>query len=82
MKSYSCLCMVLVGLIRFWLVFLNSVYGCVFMMCLSGGFWRSAILLRSVVVQSGSGVCVSWWLHVSSNGFIVVMSAYNIRGGG
>ena len=73
--------MVLGGLIRSGLVFLNSVYGCVFRMCLSGGFWRSAIFSRSVVVQSGSGLCISWWLHVSSSGLIVVMSAYNIRGG-
>ena len=70
--------MVLDGLIRLWLVVVNSVYGCVFRMCLSGGFWRSAIFSRSVVVQSGFGMYVSWWSHVSSSGLIVVMSAYNI----
>ena len=74
--------MVLGGLIRFWLLFINSVYGCGFRICLSGGFWRSAIFSRSVVVQSGLGMCVSWWLHVSSDGLIVVMSAYNMRWGG
>jgi hypothetical protein len=63
-------------------VVINSVYGCVFRMCLSGGFWRSVIFSRSVVVQSGFGMCVNWWSHVSSNGLIVVMSAYNIHWGG
>ncbi len=51
-------------------------------MCLSGGFWSEAIRSKSVVVQSGSGVCDNMWLHVSMMGLIVVMSAYNIRGGG
>ena len=74
--------MVLGGLIRFWLVFINSVYGCGFSMCLSRGFWRSAIFSRSVVVQSGLGMCISWWSHVPSNGLIVVMSAYNMHRGG
>ena len=37
-KVYSCLCMVFGGLIRFWLLFINSVYGCGVRMCLSGGF--------------------------------------------
>ena len=74
--------MVLGGLIRLWLEVMNSVYGCVFWMCLSGGFWRSAIFSRSVVVQSGFGMCVSWWSHVSSNGLIVVMSAYSMHWGG
>ena len=58
-KSYSCLWMVLGGLIRFGLLFINSVYGCGFRMCLSGGFWRRAILSRSVVVQSGLGMCIN-----------------------
>ena len=65
-KSDSCLWMVLGGLIRFWLVFLNYVYGCGFRMCLSGGFRRSAILSRSVVIQFGLGMCISWWSHVSN----------------
>ena len=74
--------MVLGGLIRFWLVVMNSVYGCVFRMCHSGGFWRSAIFSRSVVVQSGFCVSVSWCSHVSSTGLIVVMSAYSMHWGG
>ena len=51
--------MVLGGLIRFWLLFINSVYGCGVEICLSGGFWRSAIFSRSFVVQFGLGMCVS-----------------------
>ena len=50
-------------------------------MCLSGGFCSEDIFFRSVVVQSGSGMCVSKWSHVSITGLIVTMSAYNKRGG-
>ena len=51
-------------------------------MCFSGGFWSAAILSKTIVVQSGSGVCVNMWLHVSITGLIVVISAYNTHGGG
>ena len=34
-------------------------------MCLSGGFCSEDIFFRSVVVQSGSGMCVSKWSHVN-----------------
>ena len=51
-------------------------------MCLSGGFCSEDILSRSVVVQSGSGICASKWSQVSMTGLIVTISAYNIRGGG
>ena len=61
---------------------MNFVYGCVFWMCLSGGFCSKAILSRSVVVQSGFVICISRWLHVFRLGLIVVISAYSIRGGG
>ena len=37
-KLYSSLWMVLGGLIMFWFVCMNCVYGCVVVMCLSGGF--------------------------------------------
>jgi hypothetical protein len=60
----------------------NCVYGCGVMICLSGGFGSEAIHSRTIVVQSGSGVCVNIWLHVSITGLIVVISAYNMRGGG
>jgi hypothetical protein len=82
MKVYSSLWMVLGGLIMFWFVCRKCVYGCVDVMCLSGGFCSEAIRSSIIVVQSGSGVCISIWLHVSMTGLIVVMSAYNIRGGG
>jgi hypothetical protein len=45
------------------------------MMCRSGGFWSEAIRSKTAVVQSGSGVCISRWLHVSIIGLIVVISA-------
>ena len=60
---------------------MNSVYGCVCSMCLSGGFCNSVIRSNNVVVQSGVGVCVSSRLHVSMVGLMVVISAYNILGG-
>ena len=65
-----------------WFVCRKCVYGCRFIMCLSGGFGSEAIFSKISVVQSGVGVCVSIWLHVSNIGLIVVISAYNIRGGG
>ena len=58
------------------------MYGCRVMMCLSGGFGSEAIRSRMIVVQSGIGVCISIWLHVFITGLIVVISAYNMRGGG
>ena len=58
------------------------MYGCVVMMCLSGGFWSEVMCSKTVVVQSCSGVCISKWLHVSTIGLIVVISAYSMRGGG
>jgi hypothetical protein len=58
------------------------VYGCRVVMCLSGGFWSEAIRSKTAVVQSGSGICISRWLHVSIIGLIVVISAYSICGGG
>ena len=61
---------------------MNCVYGCVVMMCLSGGFGSEAICSKTIVVQSGTGVCVNIWLHVFITGLIVVISAYNMRGGG
>ena len=42
--------MVLVGLMMFWFVCKNCVYGCVDIMCLSGGFWSNAIRSKIVVV--------------------------------
>ena len=74
--------MVLGGLTIFWFVCRNCVYGCVDVICLSGGFWSVAMLSNSIVVQSGSGICISMWLHVSMTGLIVVISAYSTRGGG
>ena len=50
--------------------------------CLSGGFGSNAIFSKSIVVQFGSGFCVSMWSHVFISGLIVIMSAYSIRGGG
>ena len=50
--------------------------------CLSGGFCRRVIWVSSVVVQSGEGVCVNSWLHVSWVGQGVMISAYSILGGG
>ena len=82
MKSYSSLWMVVGGLIMFWFVWRNCVYGCMVMMCLSGGFWSEAIRSNTIVVQSGFGICINIWLHVSIIGLIVVISAYNMRGGG
>ena len=58
------------------------MYGCVVVMCLSGGFWSEVMRSKTVVVQSGSGVCINRWLHVSITGLIVVISAYSMRGGG
>ena len=66
----------------FWFVCRKCVYGCGVIMCHSGGFGSEAIFSKTIVVQSGVGVCVSIWLHVSNTGLIVVISAYNIRGGG
>ena len=66
----------------FWFVCRNCVYGCIDVMCLSGGFGSDAIRINTFVVQSGTEGCISMWLHVSINGLIVVISAYNIRGGG
>ncbi len=74
--------MVLGGLIMFWFVCRNCVYGCVDAMCLSGGFCSDVICSNTFVVQSGTGGCISMWLHVSNIGLIVVISAYSIRGGG
>ena len=74
--------MVLSGLIRLWLVVMNFVYGCVFWMCLSGGFWKNAIFSRSVVVQSGFGMYVSWWSHGSSNGLILRIVCIEVGGVG
>ena len=82
MKLYMSLCMVAGGLMMFWFVCMNCVYGCVVKMCLSGGFCSKAIRSNIVVVQSGSGVCINRWLHVSIIGLIVVMSAYSMHGGG
>ena len=58
------------------------MYGCVLVMCLSGGFGSEAIRSKTIVVQSGTGVCISMWLHVLITGLIVVISAYSMRGGG
>jgi hypothetical protein len=58
------------------------VYGCMILMCLSGGFWREAIRSKTDVVQSGTWVCINIWWHVSIFGLIVVISAYSMRGGG
>lgn len=46
------------------------------------GFCSDAILSKSIVVQFGSGVCVSMWSHVLISGLIVMIRAYSIRGGG
>ena len=81
-KLYISLWIELGGWMRFWFVCVNCVYGCVFRMCLSGGFCNVVICSNNIVVQSGVGVCDSSWLHVSMFGLMVVMSAYNILGGG
>ena len=75
MKLYISLWMVLGGLMMCWFVCMNFVYGCVVVICLSGGFCSRAILSRSNVVQFGVGVCVSIWLHVSILGLIVMINA-------
>lgn len=67
--------MVCGGFIRFWLFSVNSVYGCLVKMCLSGGFCSKDIFSSSKVVQSGFGVCVRSRLHVSLIGLIVMISA-------
>ena len=74
--------MVLGGFIISWFVCRKYVYGCGVVMCLSGGFGSEAIFSKTIVVQSGFGVLVSIWLHVSNTGLIVIISAYSIRGGG
>ena len=61
---------------------MNCVYGCVARICLSGGFCSKVIFSRSIVVQFGSGICVSIWSHALISGLIVTMSVYSIRGGG
>ena len=81
-KLYISLLIELGGWMRFWFVCVNSVYGCVFRMCLSGGFCSVVILFNNVVVQSGVTICDSIWLHVSMFGLMVVISAYNTLGGG
>ena len=58
------------------------MYGCVVVMYLSSGFWSEIMRSKIVVVQSGSGVCINKWLHVSITGLIVVISAYSMCGGG
>ena len=55
-NSYMSLCIEFGGLISFWCVWVNSVYGCMCWMCLSGGFCKVVICSSSVVVQSGVGV--------------------------
>jgi hypothetical protein len=82
MKSWMSLCKVSGGFIRFWLFSVNSMYGCLVKMCLSGGFCSKVIFSSKRVVQSGFGVCVRSWLHVSLSGLIVTISAYRILGGG
>ena len=67
---------------RLWFDCVNNVYGCVLRMCLSGGFCNVDICSSSIVVQSGIGVYDSRMLHVARIGLMVVMSAYNILGGG
>ena len=67
---------------RLWFVCVNSVHGCMFKMHLSGEFCSVVILFNNVVVQSGVAVCDNSWLHVSMFGLMVVISAYNILGGG
>ncbi len=62
----------------FWCKFVNCIYGCGVAMCLSGGFCSVDILCKSIVVQSGSGICINILSHVSSEGLIVVMSACSI----
>ena len=59
MKLYKSLCIVLGGLMIFWFVWMNGVYGCVVMMCLSSGFCNSVIRSRIFVVQSGTGFVAS-----------------------
>ena len=51
-------------------------------MCLSGGFCSIAIFSSIDVVQSGFGVCIRNWSHISICGLIVVISANSNRGGG
>ena len=60
--------MVLGGFIMSRFVCRNCVYGCVVVMCLSGGFGSKAIRSKILVVQSGTGVCISIWLHVFITG--------------
>src|SRR5579875_3560903 len=60
-NSYNSLWIVLGGLIIFWFVFVNCVYGCGFKICLSGGFCSSVIFSRSIFVQFGSGIHISRW---------------------
>ena len=51
-------------------------------MCLSGGFCNCDICSSSSKVQFVVCDCDSIWLHVSRVGLMIVMSAYNILGGG
>ena len=74
--------MVFGGFIKFWLFSVNSVYGCLVEMCLSGGFCSKDIFSSSSVVQSGFGICIRSWSHVSFDGLIVMIRAYSILGDG
>ena len=59
MKLYNSLCMVLGGLVMLWFVCKNCAYGCIVVMCLSGGIGSEAIRSRIIVVQSDSGICIT-----------------------
>ena len=58
------------------------MYGCIVVICLSGGFLRVFILSSSIVVQSGLGILISWWLHEFIYGLIVTINANSICGVG
>ena len=81
-KLYSSLWMVLGGLVMLWFISRSCVYWDTTVMCLSSGFWSEAICFKINIVQFGYEDCISRWLNVSIIGLIVVINAYNIRGGG
>ena len=35
------------------------MYGCMGIMCLLGGFWSEVMRSKTIVVQSGFGICIS-----------------------
>ena len=52
--------------------------GCIVKICLSGGFLRVLIFSNSIVVQSGLGILINWWLHEFISRLIVTINENSI----